>query len=221
MTRTSYRERLQTLRGEVGAMADTVLDRYRDAVGVIQTGDQRAAQTIIDGDEMINEWYLDIEDDCVELLALQQPVAGDLRFVASTFKIATDLERIGDLTVNLAEYGREAGGEPQIIDLEPLADEAGQMVETAMDAYTTDDAELARETVGRDDALDQHCREASEDVFVELIASDPTESDLEESLTEASRSLLTVRDIERIGDHAVNICARTVYMIEHDDELLY
>ena len=105
MTRTSYQERLQSLRGDLGAMADTVLDQYDDAVSVLETRDQRQSKRIREEDERINEWYLDIEADCVELLALQQPVAGDLRFVASTFKIATDLERIGDLAVNLAEYG--------------------------------------------------------------------------------------------------------------------
>jgi phosphate transport system protein len=221
MTRTSYQERLRALRGDVGAMADTVLDQYRDAVTVLESGDERAAEAVVRDDERINEWYLDVEADCIELFALQQPVAGDLRFITSTFKIATDLERIGDLAVNLAEYGREAGGDVEGIDIEPIAREAGDMVEAAMDAYAVDDAETARQVAGRDDDLDRQCREASEDVFVGLLGTDPARSRIDELLQDVSRTLLTIRDIERVGDHAVNICARTVYMVEHDDELLY
>ena len=221
MARNSYQERLRDLQGDVGAMADTVLDQYRDAVAVLESGDSRTAKAVVRDDERINEWYLDVEADCIELFALQQPVAGDLRFIASTFKIATDLERIGDLAVNLAEYGREAGGDIEGVDIEPIAREAGDMVEAAMDAYAVDDAEAARQVAGRDDELDQQCREASEDVFVGLMGTDPVESRIDRRLKDVSRTLLTVRDIERVGDHAVNICARTVYMVKHDDELLY
>jgi len=202
-------------------MADTVLDQYRDAVAVLESGDGRAAEAVIADDERINEWYLDVEANCIELFALQQPVAGDLRFVASTFKIATDLERIGDLAVNLAEYGREAGGDLGAVEVGPIADDAGEMVEAAMDAYTTDDADRAREIAGLDEDLDQQCRDASEDVVIGLLASDPADPDVEQRLSDVSRTLLTIRDLERVGDHAVNICARTVYMVEHDDELLY
>ena len=221
MTRTSYQEQLQSLRGDLGAMADTVLDQYDDAVSVLETRDRRQSKRIREEDERINEWYLDIEADCVELLALQQPVAGDLRFIASTFKIATDLERIGDLAVNLAEYGCEAGGDPGAVELVPIARAAGEMVEAAMDAYATDDVDAARQVAGLDDNLDRQCREASEEVVIGLLASDPDEAGVEQRLEDVSRALLTIRDVERVGDHAVNICARTVYMVEHDDELLY
>jgi len=220
MARKGYRERLRTLRGEVGAMADSVLDQYRDAVDVLETGDERAAEAVIAENDRINEWYLDIEANCVQLLALQQPVAGDLRFIASSFKIVTDLERISDLAVNLAEYGRAAGGDLGV-DVELIAREAGRMVEAAADAYTTDDAARAREIAGLDDDLDQQCRDASEDVVIGLMASDPSDPAVEQRLSDVSRVLLTIRDVERVGDHAVNICARTVYMVEHDDELLY
>ena len=223
MARNSYRDRLETLRGEVGAMADVTLDRYREAVSVLETGDAETAQRVIEGDEALNDWYLDIEGECIELFALQQPVASDLRFVASSFKIVTDIERIGDLATNLAAYGRNADGDfAEPVDVEPIADSAGDLVADAVDAYTRGDAAAARTVAGRDEQLDERCKRASEAVVRELMTTSVEgDRDLDERLERASRALLTIRDLERVGDHAANICARTLYMIENDDELIY
>jgi len=222
MARNSYRERLEELRGNVGAMADRTLDRYDLARSVLKTGDAERARRVIEGDDDINEWYLDIESDCIELIALQQPVASDLRFIASSFKIVTDIERIGDLATNLAAYGRDAEGElPETVDIAPIAATAGGMAADAMDAYATGDAERAREVAAKDDRLDERCRQASEHVVRNLLTIDTGSTDIESTIEDVSRALLTIRDVERVGDHAVNICARTVYMVDNDDELLY
>lgn len=224
MARKSYQSQLEHLRAEVGAMAETTLERYAAAVDVLDSGDPMAAQRIIEGDEDINQWYLDIEDDCIELLALQQPVASDLRFIASSFKIVTDLERIGDLATNLAQYGRESEGNlVSNADVAPIAQEAGDMVEAAMAAYERGDADAAREVAARDADLDDLCQDASEALVRELLTT-TTVGDVdqvESTLENVSRALLTIRDLERVGDHAVNICARTLYMVENDDGLLY
>jgi phosphate transport system protein len=221
MPRNSYRDRLRALRGQVGAMGDRVLDQYRSATGVLETGDPRDTAAVIEGDESLNEWYLDIESECVELLALQQPVAGDLRFIASSFKIVTDLERIGDLATNLAAYGRDSGGEPAgPLEVAPIATTAGEMIETAIDAYGREDADLARETASRDDDLDRQCKQAS-DALVRYLLTDRPGGEQGPDLEHVSRTLLTIRDLERVGDHAVNVCARTVYMVEHEERLLY
>ena len=220
MPRTSYQDELAALRGEVGAMADLSLDRYWDAVEVLQTGDSAQARRIIDGDSELNEWYLDIERECIDLIALQQPLAGDLRFVASSFKIVTDLERIGDLACNLAEYGRDLGGEIEI-DVEPIARQAGEMVADAMAAYTTSDAATGRSVVDRDEQLDKQCKRASETIVRQLMTGAVGAEPIDQRLQRVSRLLVTIRDIERVGDHAVNISARTQYMIENDDDLIY
>jgi phosphate transport system protein len=219
MARQSYQELLQRLRGQVGALGDRVLDQYRTATEVLQTGDPAAAETVAATDETVNDWYLDIESDCVELLALEQPVAGDLRLVASSFKIVTDLERVGDLATNLATYGRESGGDLGTLEVGQIAALAGEMVEGAMDAYLTEDADAAREVAGQDDLLDRRCREVSSALVRELLHADGVAIDRQPEA--ATRALLTIRDIERVGDHAVNVCARTVYMIDHDADLLY
>jgi phosphate transport system protein len=222
MTRENYQDQLEDLRAAVDAMAETTLERYTDAVEILESGDDDDAARIIDGDEEINRWYLDIENDCIQLLARQQPVAGDLRFIASTFKIVTDLERIGDLATNLAAYGRDADGRmPRVEELTDIAGVAGEMVADAMDAYTTEDPAAARAVAGRDDDLDRRCRRASEDVVRELVRARVEDIGLEPMVEDASQALLTIRDTERVGDHAVNICARTLYMIESDEELIY
>lgn len=222
MTRENYQDQLEDLRAAVDAMAETTLERYTDAVEILESGADDDAARIIDGDEEINRWYLDIENDCIQLLARQQPVAGDLRFIASTFKIVTDLERIGDLATNLAAYGRDADGRmPRVEELTDIAGVAGEMVADAMDAYTTEDPAAARAVAGRDDDLDRRCRRASEDVVRELVRARVEDIGLEPMVEDASQALLTIRDTERVGDHAVNICARTLYMIESDEELIY
>ncbi len=222
MARNTYQDRLDELRSEVGAMADLTLERYEEAVSVLETGDATLAQAVIEGDEEINQWYLDIEAECIELIALQQPVASDLRFIASSFKIVTDLERIGDLSTNLATYGRAADGDlGMAVDISPIATQAGEMVEDAMAAYATGDVDAAAAVAARDEDLDERCRQASETVVRELLTVDTESGDIESTLEAVSRALLTIRDLERVGDHAVNICARTVYMVENDDSLIY
>ena len=100
MARQSYQDQLDQLRSDVLYMGELVGDRLRTALSAMESKDDEAAMTVIHGDQEINELYLDLEGDCVDLLALQQPVASDLRFIAASFKIITDLERIGDLATN-------------------------------------------------------------------------------------------------------------------------
>lgn len=223
MARKSYRSQLDELRGEVLAMGETALERYDAAVEVLESGDYQRAEWIIEHDDELNQWYLDIEGQCIELLALQQPVASDLRFIASSFKIVTDLERIGDLATNLARYGQNAEGELlETVDIGPLTTTAGELVAASLSAYERDDAAAARTTAANDDELDSNCRETSERIVRELITSSQLDDvAVESTLDDVSRALLTVRDLERVGDHAVNICARTLYMVENDDELIY
>lgn len=221
MTRTSYQEQLETLRSDVIAMSELVVERYECALKALETKDESQARTVIDGDDEINELYLELEGDCIDLFALQQPVASDLRFVASSFKILTDLERIGDLATNLSRYAIEAERERYTeIDVVYIGREASAMMTDAIDAYANDDATTAREVAARDEKIDQLCTDASQVVITDLLQTDygdgPTET-----MDDVSRLLLTIRDIERVADHAVNISARAVYMIDHDTELIY
>ena len=224
MPRNEYQSQLAELRADVLDMSKTVAERLEMGLKALETNDHDLAQQVIEGDTEINKQYLALEKQCTDLIALQQPVAGDLRFIAASFKIITDLERIADLATNLGEYATE--GETSIcpeIDLQELGAVTLEMLDDAMDAYADDDRELCYTVDDRDDDLDYLCEVASDTVVRELIESEQMESDedIEQFMEDVSRFLLTIRDIERIGDHSVNIAARALYMIDNNDELIY
>ncbi|WP_265109013.1 phosphate signaling complex protein PhoU [Halosolutus halophilus] len=219
MSRNEYQQQLTQLREDVLEMSDLVCHRFRNAIEAYESKDEDLAERLIVGDHEINRRYLDLEQDCIELLALQQPVAGDLRFIAASFKIITDLERIGDLAVNLAEYTQQAERDryPDV-DITHVGTETVAMVEDAMRAYAADDAAATHDVAAMDDEIDDRCERASRIVVQDLVETERDDDDL---LEDVSRMLLTIRDIERVGDHAVNIAARTLYMVDNDDELIY
>ena len=214
MTRESFREELRDLRAAVVALGRDVLDGF-----------ERAADALADGDEAAAR-----EGRCIDLLALQQPVAGDLRFVTSTFKILTDIERIGDLATNLAEQAlqKRADHVPDV-NVADLTDIAAEMVVAALDAYERGDPEACHAVADQDDELDGLCQRVADIVIEDLVGREGTVDDgaaatdagTTDLLTGVRRLLLTVRDVERVGDHAVNIAARTLYMIEGSETLLY
>jgi phosphate transport system protein len=225
MPRESYQEKLEELREDVLYMSEVVLERFRMGLSALETKDTDLAWEVIEGDDEINQLYLELEQECVDLLALQQPVAGDLRFIAASFKIITDLERIADLATNFGDYTLTAARDiyPDV-DIQEIGTQVGEMVEDAMDAYASEDVEACFAIAERDDAVDERCEEASTLVVRDLIESETLvddDEDIETLLDDVSRLLLTVRDLERVGDHAVNIAARTLYMVENDDELIY
>ncbi|WP_049921776.1 phosphate signaling complex protein PhoU [Halopiger djelfimassiliensis] len=221
MTRTEYQHRLEQLRTDVVEMSDLVCERLRRALEAYEAKDDALAADVIVGDHEVNDRYLELERDCLELLALQQPVAGDLRVIAASFKIITDLERIGDLAVNLGEYTQRAErNRYPDIDITYIGERTVEMVETATRAYADGDAAAAREIAVTDDEIDTLCENASAVVVRDLLEADLGAGG-QPLLDDVSRMLLTLRDIERIGDHAVNVAARTVYMVETDDELIY
>jgi len=224
MTREGYQEKLDQLREDVLYMSEIVQDRLRTALEALEGKDDDLAWEVIEGDHEINELYLDLERDCIDLLALQQPVAGDLRFIAASFKVITDLERVGDLAVNLADYTMEAERDafPEV-DIQEIGQRTIAMVEDAMVAYEAEDAEACYAIADRDDEVDERCERASELVMRDLIERETVDSEeeTERLMQDVYRMLLTIRDLERVGDHAVNIAARTLYMVENDDDLLY
>jgi phosphate transport system protein len=222
MPRDSFQAELDALREAVLNLGMTVLDRIRIAITALEEGDRGKARSVLEGDHEINERYLELEADCIDLLTLQQPVASDLRFVAASFKILTDLERIGDLAMNLGGYVSGMSREffPRA-DLVTIGELVADQIEAALDAYESADADLCHTVAERDDEVDGLCERAAEVFLRDLVDRGPDEETLETLLEEAFQLLLTVRDLERVGDHAVNIAARTLYMAESDDALLY
>ena len=224
MPRQGYQQRLAGLRENVLYMSEVVLERLRMGLDAHQEKDEELAWDVIRGDDEVNELYLELEGECIDLLALQQPVAGDLRFIAASFKIITDLERIADLATNLGDYTLDAEQDvyPDV-DVQEIGESVTRMVERAMEAYAEEDPEACYEIADDDDRVDELCERASEAVARDLIEREDADSDgeVDRLMRDVQRLLLTIRDLERVGDHAVNIAARTLYMVENDDDLLY
>ncbi|MFT4885055.1 MAG: phosphate transport system protein [Natronomonas sp.] len=226
MARKGFQEQLDELRENVLYMSEVVLERVRMGLRALESKDEDLAREVIEGDHEINELYLELEQDCIDLFALQQPVAGDLRFIAASFKIITDLERVADLATNLGDYTLQAERDlyPDV-DIQGIGDLVVDMIDDAMEAYADEDVDTCYEIDDHDDEIDDLCERASSTVVRDLIETelgeDSSDEEIEDLMGEVSRLLLTIRDLERMGDHAVNIAARTLYMVDNSDELIY
>ncbi|MDZ5812171.1 phosphate signaling complex protein PhoU [Halorubrum sp. AD140] len=225
MPRREYQESLEELRRDVQQMGELVIARLDQSLSAFEDNDADAAKRVIEGDDEINRRYLELESNCIDLFALQQPVASDLRFVAGSYKILTDLERIGDLAANVGRYTRSTERCPASdVALHDIGTLVRRLVADALDAYGTADAASCRRVADRDDEIDSLCHSASERVVRGLIEREATGSDpwsVEQVLDDVSVVLLTIRDLERTADHGVNIAARTLYLVENDPELIY
>ncbi len=198
------------LRERLMAMAGLVEESIGRATHALVARDAKLARQVVESDEPINLAEVEIDEFCLKLLALYHPEAGDLRFVTMAFKINNDLERMGDLAVNIAERTLELLNEPllkPLIDLPRMAELAQGMVKDSLDAFIKRDAERAREVCRRDDAVDK----LNDQLFRELLTymlQDP------KSVQRAVALILIGRHLERIADHATNIAEDVVYLVQ-------
>ena len=205
-----FHEELDGLKQTLLAMGALVEDQIRHVMRALVERDGELAQNVIDRDRQVNAYDVEIDEKCVELLALHQPAAGDLRFITTAMKIVTDLERIGDQAVNIAQRALELNEEPQLkpyIDLPRMADKAQRMVKEALDAFVARDTDLARQVCAKDSEVDG----LKEQIFRELLTymmSDP------KTIPRAIRLMLVSRFLERVADHATNIAEMVIYMVE-------
>lgn len=193
-------------------MAAMVEDNLRLAVKSALERDEPLARKVIEADHDIDQHEVLVEEECLKILALYQPVAHDLRFVVAMIKINHDLERIGDLAVNIGERAITLAQRPPLardFRIQELCDTAQRMVARSLDSLINLDAKLAREIWLADDEADRRNRELLTAVEEE-IARDPSNIQSLLALTSISRTL------ERIGDHATNIAKDVIYMIEGD-----
>ena len=205
-----FHEELETLKQTLLAMGGLVEDQIRRVVQALIERDSDLAQEVIERDREVNTYDVEVDEKCVELLALHQPTAGDLRFITTAMKIVTDLERIGDQAVNIAQRVVELNREPQLkpyIDIPRMADQAQRMVKESLDAFVARDTDLARQVCGDDDSVDAF----KEQIFRELLTfmmEDP------KTIPRAIRLILVSRFLERVADHATNIAEMVIYMVE-------
>ncbi len=204
-----FQDELEALQARLLEMGGLAEERVRAAVQGIVSRDMAAIDRVMKGDEPINALHIEIDDRCFRLLALHQPMATDLRAIVAAVKINTDLERVGDLAVNIAEAARRYVGHApvkQLIDIPEMGKIAQGMLRDALDSYVRRDTGLAQKVLNEDDRLDG----LKTHVFRELL-----NIMLHDGATvEPSIDLILVsRHLERIGDHATNIAEDVIFMV--------
>jgi phosphate transport system protein len=210
MMETHFEKELQELKENLLKMAALVEKAIGDAVQSLVKRDSELAKKTFEGEDRINAMEIGIEDTCLKLLALRQPMAADLRFITSAMKITTDLERMADQAVNIAERAVSLNQEAQLkpyIDIPKMAEIAQSMVKDVLDAFVNGDSKLARSVCERDDLVDG----LNDQVFRELLTymnSDP------QTITRAIHLMIVCRCLERIGDHATNIAEDVIFMLD-------
>jgi phosphate transport system protein len=160
-------------------------------------------------DDAIDELELEIENACMTLIALQQPMAKDLRTISTALKVITDLERMGDNAVNIANVTKEIGNQPLIkplIDIPRMAKLTQYMVRRSLDAFVNEDIDLAAQVSRDDDAVDKIYEEIYLEI-IDLMRKDP------KTIFQGTRLLFVGRYLERIADHTTNVCERIIYMV--------
>ncbi len=184
-------------------------DNIQKAVASLKHQNLDEANEVINSDDEIDKLYATIEDTCFALLALQQPMAKDLRLIGSIIKIIIDLERIGDLALEIAWITRSTIKQPHIkplVDLPRMAKICGEMLTSAMQAFESYDGELAKQTAKRDDEIDALFDQVRRELITYMI-EDPTK------IKNASHLTFAARYLERSGDHITNVCESVVYMV--------
>ena len=209
MTRHLQRE-LDQLKKRILSLGAMVEERVRLAMKAIETRDGELAQKIIDEDYEIDEAEIEIEEECLKILALHQPVAVDLRFLSAVIKINNDLERIGDEAVNIAQRVRSIAKRPMLeisFDYSVMAEKTEAMLKKSLDSVVNMDLDLAVNVCVSDDEIDDFQNEAYDEIK-QAIKDNP------DRVAYLINLLLISRHLERIADHATNIAEEVVYMIE-------
>ncbi|PLX41749.1 MAG: phosphate transport system regulatory protein PhoU [Deltaproteobacteria bacterium] len=212
-TNSAYEAELDQLRDKILLMGGYVEEAIAQAMEALRDRDADKARKVISRDKLINTLELEIDELCVELLALRQPAGSDLRLIITGLKISTDLERMGDLVVNLCERVIELSREPllkPLIDLPHMANIAMGMVREALDAYVKNDAEAARAVCKRDDEVDSLDSQIVRELLTYMMEKPGT-------ITRGLGLIMVTRYLERIADHATNISEMVIFLVKGKD----
>jgi len=208
-----FQEELETLKERLLAMGGLAEERVRLSVRGVAERNPDDIQAVLGGDEPVNDLHIEIDDRCFKLLALHQPMAADLRAIVAAVKINTDLERVGDLAVNVAEAGKRylhhAPVKP-LIDIPRMGDIAQLMLRDALDAFVRRDIALAEAVLAKDDELDALKTQIFRELLTFMLQDTST-------IEPALDLILISRHLERIGDHATNVAEDVIFMVSARD----
>jgi phosphate transport system protein len=206
----SFDKELHDLKEKLLLMGGRVEGAIREAIKALEERDSDSAQRIITADDIVDAEEIEIDEFCLRLLALRQPAARDLRFITTAMKVNYDLERIGDMAVNISERVLELNKEPQLkpyITLPQMAQTVQQMLRDCLNAFVNEDPDAARAVVTEDEKVDH----ALSQIYHELVSYMAKDYG---SVPRATRLLFISKYLERIADHAVNICELVIFMVE-------
>jgi len=208
-----FQDELEALKARLLEMGGLAEDRLQSAVTGLVERDAAIIERVLTGDQAINQLHIEVDDRAFKLLALHQPVASDLRTIVAAVKINTDLERVGDLAVNIAEASRRYLQHPpvkELIDIPRMAVIAQGMLRDALDAYVRPDTALAQQVLDRDDELDTLKTRVFRDLLTHML-------DNQSTVEPALDLILISRHLERIGDHATNVAEDVIFMVSARD----
>ena len=203
-------EELDTLRDRLLLMGGETEAALQRAMYALAERDSEAARDVLESDDSIDRLEVEIDRLCIDVLALRQPAARDLRFVISVAKVTPILERIADHACNIARVAIDLNDEPRLnayVDLPRMAGVASSMLRAALDSFTGGDAAAARRVIDEDDEIDAMYERVFHDL-IELMVADPS------ATPRAARLLFVAKHLERVADYVTDICELTVYMAE-------
>jgi len=209
MTKHFHRE-LENIKKRVLTLGSLVEDRVRSAVKALEDMDGAAAAEIVRLDYEVDEMEVEIEEECLKVLALHQPVAVDLRFIVAVIKINNELERIGDQAVNIAQRVEVIARRPRppfTFDYAVMSEKAIRMLKMSLDALVNLDVDLAYKVITMDDEVDQIKKDAYDKIKQAI-------QDLPDRVGYYINLLLISRHLERMGDHSTNIAEEVIYLVE-------
>jgi phosphate transport system protein len=209
----AYEEELRHLREKLLLMGAKVEEMLAASMRALTTRDTELAKQTVLMDRQVNRLEMEIDDDCLKLLARRQPVGSDLRFITTTLKAVTDLERVGDLGVNICDRVEELNREPALkpyVQIVAMADGAQLMLREALDAFVLHDVERAIAVVERDAAIDAFYKSVFRDLLTYMM-EDPR------TIFRATRVQSIAKYVERVADHAVNLAELVVFMVRGKD----
>ena len=207
--RKGFHKKLREIQDDILVMGSMVSKAIIRSVEALKSRDIIAANQIIADDQGINRKRFEIEENCIELIATQQPMATDLRTITAILNITTEIERIGDYAVGIARIVILIGNEPllkPLVDIPLMAEKTVDMLDRCLQAFTNRDAEAAKKIAREDDEIDN----LYDQIFRELLnimAEDP------KTITRATRLMWTAHNLERAADRVTNICERVVYIV--------
>jgi len=201
---------IEALKERVLKMGGFVEESIRKSVKALVERDRNLAIEVIDGDAIVNNFDVEIEEECIRFLAIWQPTGSNLRYITTAIKIITDLERMGDLAVDICERTIELNDEPPLkpyIDIPRMAEAAQKMLKDSLDAFVVRDSELALSVCAADDFVDNLNHQIFNELLVYML-KDP------KNISRAVRLTYITKYLERIADHATNIAEMVVYMVK-------